>query len=555
MNINRFLLPFFYLMVIIVSAKSQNTVGLISYEPSKSFDGYNLFFPHNQSDVFLINNCGEVVHSWTDDSEFRPGNAVYLLENGNLIKCKRSNLTVSDPIGAGGKGAIVEIRDWENNLLWSYEKNDSTARLHHDVAPMPNGNILMLAWEHKTAEEAIAAGRDTSLLQGGQLWPDYIFEIDPVTDSIVWEWYVWDHLIQDYDPEKANFGVIEDHPELINLNWTLDGEGIADWLHTNAIDYNPELDQIVLSVPFFNEIWVIDHSTSTEEASGHSGGAGGRGGDLMYRWGNPLAYGAGSPEEQTLFFQHDIHWIRDFIDPNHPHYGKMAVFNNRVNPDYSSISIFNPGFGWGSWSYPLIENQWGPVGFDLTKTHPEPEKFYSAGLSSIQLLPNDNILMCAGIIGYSVECTPQNEIVWEYLTPLSGGNPVAQGEELTGGNLTFRMKRYPVNYSAFEGRDMSPKGFIELNPNVEYCDLISSVHSPENSEGTIIFPNPASKMVSIENKKRVLGLIEIFDSYGFRKLVRDVENLQTKIDISTWPQGMYFVKINGIGVQKLMVSP
>lgn len=552
MKLTQLLSVFSFILLFTIAGITQNTVGLLSYDPSKSFEGYNLFFPHNQADVFLVNNCGELVHSWTDDDEFRPGNAVYLLDNGNLIKCKRSNLTVDDPIGAGGKGAIVELRDWDNNLLWSYEKNDSKARLHHDVAPMPNGNMLMLAWEKKTAEEAIAAGRDTGLLVQGELWPDYIFEVNPQTDSIVWEWHVWDHLIQDYDPQKANFGVIEDHPELVDVNWTENGEGIADWMHSNAIDYNPELDQIVLSVPFFNEIWVIDHSTTTEEAAGHSGGASGRGGDLMYRWGNPQAFGSGGPENQTLHFQHDIHWIRDFIDPSHAHYGKMAVFNNRVNPDYSSVSIFNPGFGWGSWSYPQIGDQWGPVGFDLTKTHPDPEKFFSAGLSSVQLLPNDNILMCAGIIGYSVECTPENEIVWEYITPLSGGNPVSQGETLTGGNLTFRMKKYPANYLAFEGRDLSPKGFIELNPNVDQCNTITSTQQVDNSLPTLVFPNPATSKVLVENSAEI-GFFEIFDFSGKKMMANEVGDSHIEIDVTNWPSGLYLIKINGKEVRKLAV--
>ena len=118
-----------------------------------------------------------------------------------------------------------------------------------------------------------------------------------------------------------------DHPELIDIN----GEGEppkidpaelarlkalgyvpagtkqsdigSDLLHMNAVAYNVELDQIVVSTPRFNEIWIVDHSTTTAQAAGHSGGRWKKGGDLLYRWGNPRAYSRGTKEQQTLFGQ------------------------------------------------------------------------------------------------------------------------------------------------------------------------------------------------------------------------------------------------------------
>ncbi len=88
---------------------------------------------------------------------------------------------------------------------------------------------------------------------------------------IVWEWYAWDHLIQDYNASKENYGVVGDHPELIDINYGI-SSSLSDWLHANSIDYNEKFDQILISVHNFNEIWVIDHSTTLEEAAGHTGG-------------------------------------------------------------------------------------------------------------------------------------------------------------------------------------------------------------------------------------------------------------------------------------------
>ncbi len=153
----------------------------------------------------------------------------------------------------------------------------------------------MVAWEYKSAEEAIAAGRDPRLLTQGALWPDTLIEVEPVGSGgakIVWEWRAWDHLIQDFDPSRDTFGDVAGNPQLIDLNFARDGA--ADWMHLNGIDYHPELDQIVVGSPFLNEIWIIDHSTTTAEAAGHTGGRSGRGGDLLYRHGNPQAYRAGA---------------------------------------------------------------------------------------------------------------------------------------------------------------------------------------------------------------------------------------------------------------------
>lgn len=127
----------------------QNTVGLLSYNNDKTYDGYTLIYPHNQPHVYLLNNCGEIVQTWRDSSIYRPGNTAYITKDAKLIKAKRKGVVVNDPIWYGGGGAIVEIRDWDNNLEWSYEINDSMYRMHHDIKVMPNGNILLLVWEKR----------------------------------------------------------------------------------------------------------------------------------------------------------------------------------------------------------------------------------------------------------------------------------------------------------------------------------------------------------------------------------------------------------------------
>ena len=150
------------------------------------------------------------------------------------------------------------------------------------MRPLPNGNILLIAWHYVSREDAIAAGRKPDSISDEGIFPDKIVEVKqtgPTTGEVVWEWNTWDHLIQDFDKSKDNYGNVAAHPELIDVN--LSPRAHTDWMHTNSVDYNPKLDQIMLCVRAFNEFWVIDHSTTTAQAAGHSGGRSGKGGDLL----------------------------------------------------------------------------------------------------------------------------------------------------------------------------------------------------------------------------------------------------------------------------------
>ena len=177
---------------------------------------------------------------------------------------------------------------------------------------MKNGNILILCWEYKSLSESIAAGRDPNSMIDNELWSTYILEVEPIgidSINIIWEWHLWDHLVQDFDSTKQNFGVVSQNPQRLDINYYF-GNGKNDWLHCNSIDYNEDLDLIVIGSRALSELYIIDHSTTTIQASSNSGGNSDKGGDFLYRWGNPQAYDAVSTA-QKLFGQHDVHWIDD----------------------------------------------------------------------------------------------------------------------------------------------------------------------------------------------------------------------------------------------------
>jgi hypothetical protein len=278
--------------------------------------GYALFRPANSASTYLVNREGKVVHEWKGNYEV---NSFYLNDDGSLT------LLSVDPdfpvFGGGGNSGRVQKVSWDSKMLWDFEYATEKYLAHHDIAVMPNGNILTIAWEAKSAEEVLQAGRKPEFTPKAGLWPDKIVEFKPKGNNgaeIVWEWHIWDHLIQDFDETKDNYGDVAAHPELLDFNkngeipplishdsmavlhklkraWrnqTVENRG-ADVHHLNAINYNAELDQIVFSSPRLDEIFIIDHSTTTEEAAGHSGGRMGRGGDFLYRWGNPENYNHG----------------------------------------------------------------------------------------------------------------------------------------------------------------------------------------------------------------------------------------------------------------------
>ncbi len=550
---NKFFITLLTMIFVTSAIHAQRTVGLISYKPWKSYDGFNLVYPSNQSDVFLLDNCGEIVHLWEGEEGRVASNIAYILENGNMVRTHRSTDFSNDAIWAGGGGETVELVDWDNQTLWSFSLNNEEERLHHDISVLPNGNILMIVWQRISGEEAIALGRVEGTLSDGELWPDKIIELNPETDELVWEWRAVDHFIQDVDPAKPNFGVIADNPQRIDINYDF-GNNRADWMHANAIDFDPMNNHIILSVPNFHEVWVIDHSTSTEQAAGSTGGFGGRGGDLLYRWGNPAAYNRGDESDQKLFFQHDAQIVDDFLPPSHPLFGQYATFNNRAGTDFSTVVVWDNPFDMYTNTFETdSEGLFLPDDFIIETGHPIPQNLFSTGLSSVQVLANDNLLITDGRNGYTFELAPDNDVVWEYVTPLRGGNPVAQGEELNiNENLTFRMKRYPKDFAGFDGRDLDPNGFIEIDGDEEFCDQILPIEMTYVNDRLEISPNPVSDYVTITWESTLYETITIIDIFGNTMMQENVSGGKLRFDVSNLASGYYFVRTSRGGVKKFI---
>jgi len=448
-------------------------------------EGYVLFAVPNSASVYLINRKGEVVHEWKGN--YGVLNA-YLQDDGSLVQ------NASDPdfpvFAAGGECGRLQKITWDSKILWDFEYADEHAHVHHDFNVMPNGHILAIAWEAKTAQEVLAAGRNPKLIPKAGLWPDKIIEIEPIDEThgkIVWEWHIWDHLIQDYDNKKANYGNPTDHPELMDINTgdtlpaqiskdsmaILKKQGRAwrnqtpenmgsDIYHVNAIKYNAELDQIAFSSPHLSEVFIIDHSTTTKEAAGHKGGRWGKGGDFLYRWGNPQNYRRGDSTTRELYGQHDIRWI----EKGKPGEGHLMVFNNdihyRDSMNYSMIYEFVPPTD-EKGNYVIEKGKpYGPEKPVWSYMAPDTISFWSSFISGAQRMNNGNTFINEGAKGRFFEVTKDGKIVWEYLDPYRGDIRRPNGDPMPAMPMTFiefRGTFIPADHPALANRKLEP-----LNP-------------------------------------------------------------------------------------------
>ncbi len=400
--------------------------------------------------IFLLDEYGKTVHQWRINNR-QPETAVaYLLPDGNLLQTScQHNWHIMDgqfPIGTNGE---ISIEDKDSNTLWRYSHLEfGHEAQHHDIEMMPNGNILFISWAMLTAEDAQKYGwRQQGELEYIVL--DKVYEIKPDlatgATEVVWVWSLLDHIVQNVDLEAPNYGEPAEHPEKIDINWpqleTIQFNA-NQLLHTNSVSYNAEEDVILLSSAILGEIWMIDHSTTTEEAKGSSGGRYGRGGDLLWRWGNPQTYGQGGPEDQVLFWQHDAYFLPDDV----PHQGDILVFNNGMRRDAEGMSDYGQiCMGMLSGAYSDVLEITSPRDPDGKVEMGQPPTinwnfnsdagvdFYSPFMSNARRLPNDNTIMVQACNKRIVEVTPDGEIVLDF--------------KFSGPGRIFRVYKYPPDYA------------------------------------------------------------------------------------------------------------
>ncbi|MBR9861405.1 T9SS type A sorting domain-containing protein [bacterium] len=536
------------------------TVGLIK-KSSSVLDAYTLITPFSSNHVYLIDNCGLEVKHW--ESEYK-GLISYLLPNGDLL---RAGLDPNVAFGNAGYHGILQIFDWEGDLTWEYKLSSDSFILHHDIEPMPNGNILAIGWHKLQRPEIIALGRDsTDDLLVMELWEEVILEIKPIGSDeaeIVWEWHVRDHVVQGFNPSLSNYADPADHPELLDINYAKMGlGGPGDWLHFNSVSYNSSLDQILLSCLTFNEIYIIDHSTSAGQTGGHIGGNSNKGGDILFRWGNPEAYGHGTAANKQLFGQHDPKWVK-----TGSYRDQIMIFNNGGSRGYSSIDIINPTILLNAYQR-ASDGTYEPAAPSNSLT--VGSGFYSAVMSGASLMNQTRLITCEATKGRIMEYDISTGLThWEYINPVKANGVTEQGDA-PGSNSVFKAFRYNSTYSAFDNKTLTTGAPLEANPYNSDCWFVETEDSTSDdttSQDTVVettyvlesqknnaikvYPNPSATVYHVDLNLHA-SVLRVMDQQG--KVIYELLEPANKIvvDASGYSPGMYFLEIiSPEGIQRV----
>jgi hypothetical protein len=466
---------------------------LVHAQPA--FDGYVLYNLMNQTTSRLVNAQGQIVKTWNCPSTY--SYAMAMKPNGNIVRTAVNN---GNAINTAAVSGLVQELDANGAVVWSFTYSTADHVTHHDMCLMPNGNVLLLAYVRRTAAQLQALGYTGS----SNKYPGRIIEIQPTgnTAQIVWQWNMEDRFIQYVDASKPNYMPISEHPERMNINVAVSGGGGPgggiDWFHENGIDYNAELDQIVFCARHLSEILIIDHSTTTEEAAGHTGGNAGRGGDFLFRWGKPANYGANGTQRIPAAV-HDVKWVRS----NAPMAGwLMFVNNNGGGNNSTTIDAIDPVRD--GYSYPWTPGTvWGPSTHDWRHTC----LAYASGQSAADIMPNGNVFVA--LSGqYMYEVNSSGQTVWQYNA---------------GPQKAFR---YTCDYPGVQA-------LLGDDP----CGLATAV-DPTGAPGPwLVHPNPAREHVDLAGVDlSTMEQVLILDATG-REVARQAPDLT--VDVSALPAGLY----------------
>lgn len=393
--------------------------GTTLYDPERAYNCYVLY-DGRDGRSYLIDMGGSIVHTWP-----YCGFPVEMIDP-SINDGKRGHiLCQKEPEIFSNKTLLIV--DWEANTVWQWGKHapGGSARQNHDLAPLPNGNIMIVA----------KRVHSDSALSNEPIDDQAIYEIDRAGE-IVWQWLSSEHIEElgftgdkkallfsrKMRPRSSIF-VINDMAPL----------GPNRWHRAGDERFHP--DNVMIDSREGCFIAIIDKNT----------------GGIVWRMGPdyPAAYdhsarrftGKLPRPVDAICGQHDAHLIPAGL----PGEGHLLVFDNQgaagIPPLY--LNMF-PGSR-------VLEID--PISRDIVWQYDASCSgrpfwtFYSSFISSARRLPNGNTLICEGMNGRLFQVTAGGDIVWEYVNPIFGkwtDHDVDSGGSMS--NWVFRAQPIPYDW-------------------------------------------------------------------------------------------------------------
>ena len=532
---------------------------------AQQFNGWTLASVMNSTTATLMDTNQVTVKTWSGLTG-ASGYSSFLMPGGILVRGAKG-ATVPAGAPGGPTHGKIQKHDYSGAMIWDYTMAGADYIAHHDICPMPNGNVLAIVYHKIPSAQVIAAGCNTISPANSDMWPDKIVEVQPGAGlnagTIVWEWRIWDHIMQNVDAAKPNYypNVI-DHPELLNVNY----KAAKDWIHMNGVDYNPILDQIVVSSHNLNEWFVIDHSTTTAEAASHAGGNSGKGGDFLYRWGNPAAYGAAGTA--ILNVTHDAHWIPEGC----PNAGRLVGFNNKGQtlPNISTVDQIIPPVNGYNYNY-TAGQAFSPATYDSRHV----TNLYSTNMGSSQQLPNGNQLVCVATTGKVYEIDANGNQLWIktyqgsvpqafkydscYIFNAAPAIPTISGNATTLTASTATTYQWYMNGVLIPGatsmtynptvtgiyvvRITDAKGCVyQYSAGYKFTKWATGIPDINLSESVIVYPNPASDQLRIEDQNQLGNVFTVHIADYLGNIVYKSANAK-ELNVSSLTNGLYLLQI------------
>ncbi len=131
--------------------------------------------------------------------------------------------------------------------------------------------------------------------------------------------------------------------------------------------------------------------------------------------------------------------------------------------------------------------------------------------------------------------------------------PSVSGTDIGKGYVTFKIKPKP-GYAIGDIIPNSANIYFDYNPvivtNTCTTEFVSFLNNESHAfNGLNYFPNPVKNSLSINNSS-LLTQVEITSVLGQKMITKNLNDLQTEIDLSNLENGVYFVKVKADGAEK-----